>query len=109
MTSMNNQDIRWKQRFANFDRAFVLLRSVFEEKETTQLSRLEREGVMQRFKYTYELAWKTMKDYMQDRGINIVPEISARSVIKTAFHANIIHDGQIWINMMGHRNFLSHC
>jgi hypothetical protein len=49
-------DLRWKQRFQNFDRAFVLLRSALEEKRTTQFNRLEQEGLIRRFEYTYELA-----------------------------------------------------
>ena len=106
---MNNKDIRWKQRFQNFDRAFVLLRSAFEEKELSAFSMLEQEGIIQRFEYTYELAWKTIKDYLQDNGNAIIPEITARSVIKEAYIAKIIEDGQVWIDMMLHRNILSHC
>jgi hypothetical protein len=59
-------DIRWKQRFQNFDRAFVLLRSALEEKPIAQFNRLEQEGLIQRFEYTYELAWKTAKDYLKE-------------------------------------------
>ena len=106
---MNNKDIRWKQRFQNFDRAFVLLRSAFEEKEINDFSQLEQEGIIQRFEYTYELAWKTMKDYLQDNGNTILPEVTARNVIKEAYAANIISNGQVWIDMMLHRNILSHC
>ena len=106
---MNSKDVRWKQRFQNFDRAFVLLRSAFEEKELSSFSVLEQEGIIQRFEYTYELAWKTMKDYLQDNGNMILPEITARSVIKEAFASKMISDGQVWIDMMLHRNALSHC
>ena len=105
---MENTDIRWKQRFQNFDRAFVLLRSAFDEKEINKFSQLEQEGIIQRFEYTYELAWKTMKDYLQDNGNIILNEITARNVIKEAYAANIIDDGQVWIDMMLHRNILSH-
>jgi nucleotidyltransferase substrate binding protein (TIGR01987 family) len=105
---MSDKDVRWKQRFQNFDRAFVLLRSAFEEKEMDEFSQLEQEGIIQRFEYTYELAWKTMKDYMVDNGV-IIDEITARSVIKEAYAAKIIKDGQVWIDMMLHRNILAHC
>ena len=105
---MDNKDIRWKQRFQNFDKAFVLLRSAFDDKKIADFSQLEQEGIIQRFEYTYELAWKTMKDYLQDNGIVILSEITARSVIKEAFSAKIIADGQVWINMMLHRNLLFH-
>lgn len=49
--------IRWRQRFENFERAFRLLREAF-EKDPSQMSDLEKEGVVQRFEYTFELAWK---------------------------------------------------
>jgi len=100
-------DIRWKQRFQNFDRAFILLRSALEDQPLNQLSDLEQEGVIQRFEYSYELAWKTMKDYLEDNGVVISP-VTPRNVIKEAFAAGIIKEGQIWVDMMLHRNLLSH-
>ena len=54
------------------------------------------------------MTWKTMKDYVQDNGITILNEITPRSVIKEAYSAKIIDDGQVWIDMMMHRNILSH-
>ncbi len=100
-------DIRWKQRFQNFDRAFILLRSALEDHPLNQLSDLEQEGVIQRFEYSYELAWKTMKDYLEDNGVVISP-VTPRNVIKEAFAAGLIKEGQIWVDMMLHRNLLSH-
>ena len=102
-------DIRWKQRFQNFDKAFVLLRSAMEENEIEDLSMLEREGVIQRFEFTYELAWKTLKDYLEYNCILDMNEITARSVFKAAFSANIIKNEQAFISMMLSRNLLSHC
>jgi len=67
---------------------------------------LEKEGLIQR-EYSYELAWKTMKDYLEEQGANINP-VTPRKVIKEAFAANIITDGQVWVDMMLHRNLLSH-
>jgi nucleotidyltransferase substrate binding protein (TIGR01987 family) len=100
-------DIRWKQRLQNFDRAFVLLRSGLESKELAAFSDLEREGLIQRFEYTYELAWKTVKDYLEENGVTLSP-VTARTVIKEAFAARVIPDGQVWIDMMLDRNRLSH-
>ena len=100
-------DIRWKQRFQNYGRAYQLLREPFERGGLEQLSELEQEGVIQRFEYSYELAWKTMKDYLQESGVTISP-VTPRAVIKAAFAAGVIEDGQVWVDMMLHRNLLSH-
>ncbi len=61
---------------------------------------------MQRFEYTLELAWKTLKDYLEASGI-VLNAITPRQVIKDAFAARIVADGQAWIDMIDHRNLLS--
>jgi len=103
----SNKDIRWIQRFQNFDRAFLLLRSALEERGLEQMSELEKEGLIQRFEYSYELAWKTMKDYLEEQGTIINP-VTPRNVIKEAFSAQIIADGQVWVDMILHHNLLAH-
>lgn len=100
------QDVRWKQRFRNFDRAVVLLREPF-ERDVTTLSNLEKEGTIQRFELTVELAWKTLKDYLEHEG-QVISPVTPRNVIKEAFAARILSDGQVWIDMLDHRNLLSH-
>ena len=99
-------DIRWKQRFQNFDRGLVLLREALENGPSA-LSALEKEGVIQRFEYTFELSWKTIKDFLEAGGLVINP-VTPRQVIKDAFAAKVIGDGQTWIDMLDHRNLLSH-
>ena len=98
---------RWQQRFENFERAFMLLQSVFSERSLKNFSALEKEGIVQRFEYTFELAWKTLKDYLEFSGM-ILNQITVREVIKQAFAAKIIEDGQAWINMLEDRNIMSH-
>jgi len=100
-------DIRWKQRFQNFERAFILLRSALETKPLEEFSDLEQEGIIQRFEYTFELAWKTVKDYLLFNGVNL-EKITPRDTIKQAFAANIIKDGQAWLDMLEDRNLMSH-
>lgn len=100
-------DIRWQQRFQNFDKAFSLLNSALQDPKYKDFSELEQEGIIQRFEYTYELAWKTVKDYLEESGIILSP-VTPRNVIKEAFAAGIIDDGQTWIDMMLHRNMLAH-
>ena len=101
-----NSDIRWKQRFDNFDRAFVLLREVC-DRGVGSLSQLEKEGAIQRFEVAFELAWKTLKDYLEESGVVVNP-VTPRNVIKEAFAAKLLEDAQVWIDMMLHRNLLSH-
>lgn len=101
-----SQNIRWKQRFENFESAFKLLKEAF-EKDIAEMSDLEKEGVVQRFEYTFELAWKTLKDYLVYSGI-VFDQITPRRVIKEAFAARIIEDGQTWIDMLEQRNLMSH-
>ena len=98
-------DIRWKQRFQNFDRAFVLLRDALENGPDA-LNQLEKEGVIQRFEFSFELAWKTLKDFMEQDGF-VFATITPRQVLKDAFAAKILADGQVWIDMLDHRNLLS--
>ena len=105
LLDMSN-DIRWKRRFDNFDRAFVLLREVC-ERDVDSLSRLEKEGAIQRFEVAFELAWKTIKDYLEESGVVVNP-VTPRNVIKEAFTARLLDDADVWIDMMLHRNLLSH-
>lgn len=99
-------DIRWKQRFQNLDRAVSLLDDALKDGEES-LSQLEKDGVIQRFEYTFELAWKTVKDYLFESGLVITP-VTPRNVLKEAYAANVLSDGQVWIDMLEHRNLLSH-
>ena len=101
-----SKDTRWKQRLENFERAFMLLQEAF-EKDAAAMSDLEKEGVVQRFEYTFELAWKTLKDYLDYSGVTY-DQITPRAVIKQAFAARIIKDGQAWIDMLEQRNLMSH-
>jgi nucleotidyltransferase substrate binding protein (TIGR01987 family) len=101
-----NSDVRWKQRFDNFDRAFVLLREVC-DRGVASLSQLEKEGAIQRFEVAFELAWKTLKDYLEESGVVVNP-VTPRNVIKEAFAAKLLDDAQVWIDMMLHRNLFSH-
>lgn len=63
---------RWQYRFRNFSRAYSRLREVAED-DPGRLSDLEREGLIQRFEYTFELAWRTLKDRLEYYGMRIEP------------------------------------
>ncbi|NOQ25959.1 MAG: nucleotidyltransferase [Bacteroidales bacterium] len=100
---MNNKDIRWKQRFENFEKAFIQLKDAVSRYES--LDDLSKEGLIHRFEYTFELAWKTLNDYLESNGvISKFP----REVLKNAFQAELINNGEIWIDMLEKRNLLAH-
>jgi nucleotidyltransferase substrate binding protein (TIGR01987 family) len=99
-------DIRWQQRLANFERALRLLREAMANGPDA-LNQLEKEGVIQRFEYCFELAWKTLKDYMEANGI-VFDVVMPRQVIKDAFAAKVLNEGATWIAMLDHRNLLLH-
>jgi nucleotidyltransferase substrate binding protein (TIGR01987 family) len=101
---MEDQDIRWKQRFSNFEKAILKLSEVIEKKE--KLSDLEKEGLIQRFEFTHELSWNVMKDYLIYDGIQNI--IGSRSAVREAFNKNLITEGQIWMDMIESRNKTSH-
>ena len=99
-------EIRWQQRLASFDRALSLLREAMLNGPGA-LNQLEKEGVIQRFEYCFELGWKTSKDYMEANGF-VFAVVMPRQVLKEAYAAKIIADGEAWIAMLDHRNLLSH-
>ena len=104
--TVHEQPARWRYRFRNFSQALALLREAAED-DPIHLSDLEREGLIQRFEYTFELAWKTLKDVLEYDGVRIVT-ITPRNVIQTAFAAKMIDDGSGWIDMLTDRNAMSH-
>jgi nucleotidyltransferase substrate binding protein (TIGR01987 family) len=104
---MSTPDIRWKQRFDNFKRAFVRLREGTELVEQRELSDLERQGLIQAFEFTHELAWNTLKDFLTLRGV--ADKIyGSRDATREAFAAELIEDGEAWMEMIRHRNESSH-
>jgi nucleotidyltransferase substrate binding protein (TIGR01987 family) len=99
-------DVRWKQRFESYRRALERLRQPVAG-GVERLSQLEKEGLIQRFEFTFELAWKTLKDYLVYQGVSL-EATTPRHTIKAAFAAGIIADGQLWIDMLESRNVMSH-
>ena len=103
---MPEEEIRWHYRFRNFARAFLRLQGALQE-GVEALNELEQEGVIQRFEYTFELAWKTLKDYLEYHGV-VLDEVTPRTVIRKAYQAKLISDGERWIDMLTDRNRMSH-
>ncbi|SHD76664.1 nucleotidyltransferase substrate binding protein [Schnuerera ultunensis] len=100
------ENIRWIQRFANYKRALSQLRNAVELMEERELSILEKQGVIQSFEYTHELAWKTLKDFLEHRGS--IGIYGSRDATKKAFALGLIEDGEIWMEMIKSRNLTSY-
>jgi nucleotidyltransferase substrate binding protein (TIGR01987 family) len=99
----SQQDIRWQQRFSNYRRALNQLEKFIAKGD---LSELEEQGLIKAFEYTFELAWNTLKDYLEYQGIfNIT---GSRDVIREAFKNNLIEEGEIWMKMITSRNMTVH-
>lgn len=96
------KDIRWKQRFINFEKAYLRLNESL-RKDT--FSDLEKTGIVQYYEFTLELAWKTLKDYLQDKGVDVK---YPRDTIKEAFSTGVIENGDLWLEMLEKRNLMSH-
>ena len=94
---------RYEERKQELLNATERLKDALQEKEID----IVIDGTLHRFEFTFELAWKTMKDYLEYSGI-IDGIGSPREIIKTAFANGIIEDGEDWIRMMLARNSLSH-
>ncbi len=99
-------DIRWLQRLEHLDRALALLDSVAVRPAGT-LTEVEQAGGIQFFEVTLELAWKTLKDYLEWSGLEVVPA-SPREVVRVATAARVIDDGQVWLEMLAQRNLAAH-
>ena len=98
---------RWHFRFDNFLSTLKLLHEAVDRMSTIGLSELEKAGTIQRFEICWELAWKTMRDYLVSSGTALdIP--SSINVVRAAFHINLIADGDAWVAAMKARNVMAH-
>jgi nucleotidyltransferase substrate binding protein (TIGR01987 family) len=94
---------RFDERKKDYNSALLRLEEALEVEQ----NEIVIDGVLHRFEFTFELAWKTIKDYMEYMGISEGVG-SPRENIKLAFKQEIISDGELWIEIMLARNSLSH-
>lgn len=99
----SDPDIRWQQRFRNYRKALAQLRNFLQKQE---LSELEEQGLIKAFEYTYELAWSTLKDFLEYQGHAEI--YGSRDAIRKSFELNLVRDGQSWMEMLESRNMTSH-
>jgi nucleotidyltransferase substrate binding protein (TIGR01987 family) len=103
---MTKQDVRWLQRFSNYRKALQQLGEGVDLARSRELSRLEKQGFIQGFEYTYELAWNLLRDYLRWQGSTSVT--GSRDAIREAFAAGLVDDGERWMQMLQDRNRTSH-
>ena len=94
------QDVRWLQRFSNYRKALAKL-----GKEDEEIDDLLEEGLIQRYEYTHELAWKVMKDYAEYQGITGIS--GSRDAIRQTLQFGLI-DNENWMRSISDRNLTSH-
>ena len=100
------KDIRWKQRFTNYEKAYL---SLFESQKALEKDKdndFIRDSLIQRYEYTMELAWKTMKDYLENEGF--IDVTSPKTAVRKAFQERMIQDGSAWLKALDDRNKTSH-
>lgn len=100
------EDIRWKQRFDNFNRALRQLTLAVELSVQRPYTDLEKQGVIQGFEFVHELAWNVLKDFLEYEGIADI--VGSRGAVREAFKRGVIADGEVWMDMIDKRNLTSH-
>lgn len=95
-------DVRWKQRFSNYSKAFTTLLEANALAGTRRLTHLEEQGVIQIFEFTHELAWNVLKDYLEYQGVSGM--VGSRDAVRLAFRNGLIEDGDTWMLMIEDHN-----
>jgi len=98
---------RWLYRLNSYKRAYKLLSKAVDLADERELSDLEEEGVIQRFEYTWELAWKLIADILEDDGVTVETK-TPKAIIRAAFAARLITDGDDWLDALDARNKMAH-
>jgi nucleotidyltransferase substrate binding protein (TIGR01987 family) len=100
------QDIRWMQRFKHFNKALSQLQEAVALAQQRPLSKLEGQGLIQAFEYTHELAWNTLKDFLESRGARNL--YGSKDATREAFKRELVENGEAWMDMIASRNLTSH-
>lgn len=103
---MSEKDIRWIQRFNHFVLALSQLRDAVSLAQQRPLSKLEAQGLIKSFDFTHELAWNTLKDFLEDRGVANL--YGSKDATREAFKAGLIENGEAWMDMIKSRNLSVH-
>ncbi|HAF00051.1 MAG TPA: nucleotidyltransferase [Methylophilaceae bacterium] len=106
MNSKNTQELRWVSRLNNYEKALESLTAAVELSKTRSLSDLEKQGLIQAFEFTHELAWNVMKDYFTYQGTQDIT--GSRDATREAYNKGLVQDGEGWMAMIQSRNKTSH-
>lgn len=102
----NTENIRWQQRLSNYKKALGTLDEAVALDRERGLSKLEKQGIIQAFEFTHELAWKVMQDFFLYQGNSELR--GSRDATRQAFNTGLIADGENWMKMIQNRNLTSH-
>lgn len=102
---MDNVDIRWKQRFQNFEKAHKRLNHAIIVVKSEPDNEVLAAGLIQTYEFTFELGWKTLKDYLEMEGFDVP---SPRSTIRQAYQSGFIRNAEEWIQALNDRNLTTH-
>jgi nucleotidyltransferase substrate binding protein (TIGR01987 family) len=101
-----DKEVQWIQRYNNYKKALIRLQDAVDLFKSRDLSDLEKQGMIQAFEFTHELSWKTLKDFLENRGNENI--YGSKNVVRLAFKIGIITDGDIWMDMIKSRNISSY-
>lgn len=103
MRLWRKNEVRWKQRFSNFEKSLNFLKDALKIENPDIV---QKAGLIQFFEMSFELSWKVMKDYLQEQGFSELR--FPREAIKTAFETELIVEGHKWLEALKNRNLTSH-
>ena len=103
---MDSEDIRWHQRLKNYQKALAQLNKAVAIANERTLNDLEKQGLIQAFEYTHELAWNVLKDYFFYQGNSEIR--GSRDASREALKSGLISEGEVWMDMIASRNKTTH-
>lgn len=103
---MSTEDNRWIQRLNHFVKALSQLKEAVTLARQRPLSKLEEQGLIQAFEFTHELAWNTLKDFLESRGVQGL--YGSKDTTRAAFKTGLVENGEVWMDMIRSRNLTSH-
>jgi len=92
--------------FFNFKKALIQLEDAVVLGKQRELTKLEKQGVIQTFEFTHELAWNALKGFLEDQGEQNIR--GSKDATRAAFKVSLIIDGEQWMAMIQSRNISSH-